>query len=52
MFWFPVPDNLSIHFSSSPACAAAMREWLVLLEGPLELGETLAVFIKPGFELS
>jgi len=29
-----------------------MREWLVLLEGPLELGETLAVFIKPGFELS
>jgi hypothetical protein len=29
-----------------------MREWLVLLESPLELGDALTVFIKLGFELS
>ena len=52
MFWFPVPDNLSVYFSSPSARTSTMWVWLVLLEDPLELGKALAIFIKHCFELS
>ena len=52
LFWFPVSDDLPVHFSSSLACTSAMQVWWLLLEGPLELGEALTIFIKLCFELS
>ena len=51
LFWLPVSDDLSVHFSSSSARASAMRVWLVVFEGPLELGEALAILVKLRFEL-
>ena len=51
LLWLSVSDNLSVHFSSSSARTSATRVWLVLLEGPLELGEALAIFVKLRFEL-
>jgi hypothetical protein len=52
LFWFPVPDNLSMYFSSPSAGTSAMRVWLVLLEGLLELDKVLAIFIELRSELS
>jgi len=52
LFRFHVSDDLPVHFLSSPTCTSAMRVWWVLLEGPLELGEALAIIIKLCFELS
>jgi hypothetical protein len=49
--WLLVPDDLTIHLSSSTAHAFGVRMWLVSLEGPLELSEALAVFVELGFEL-
>ena len=51
LFWFPVPDNLSVYLSSPSARTSAMRVWSVLLEDPLELGKVFAIFIKLCFEL-
>ena len=50
LLWFPVSDDLPVHFSSSPARTSTMRVWLVMLEGPLELGEALVIFIKLCFD--
>jgi hypothetical protein len=50
-FWLPVSDDLSVHFSSSSTRASTMRVRLVLFEGPLELGEALAILVKLRFEL-
>ena len=40
-----VPDNLSVHVSSTTARAPAVRVRLVSLEGPLKLAEALAILV-------
>jgi len=52
LFWFPVPDDLSMYFSSPSADTSAMPVWLVLLEDQLELDKALAIFIELRSELS
>ena len=51
MFWFPVPDDLSMYFSRPSAGTSTRRVWLVLLEDLLEQDKALAIFIELCFEL-
>ena len=51
MFWFLVPNDLSMYFSSPSTSTSARRVWLVLLEDLLEQDKALAIFIELCFEL-
>ena len=51
MLRFPIPNNLSLYFSSPSAGTSARRVWLVLLEDLLKKDKALAIFIELCFEL-
>jgi len=51
LFWFPVPDDLSMYFSSPSAGTSARWVWLVLLEDLLGQDKARAIFIELCFEL-
>ena len=51
MFWFPVPDDLSMYFSSPSTSPFARWVWLNPLEDLLEQDKALAIFIELCFEL-
>ena len=42
---FLIPDDLSVHVSSTTTRAPTVRVLLVSLEGPLKLAEALAILV-------
>jgi len=51
LFWFPIPDDLSMYFLSPSTGTSARWVWLVLLEDLLDQDKALAIFIELRFEL-
>jgi len=45
LFWFLVPDDLSMYLSSSSAGTSARWVQLILLDDQLELDKALVIFI-------
>jgi len=52
LFWLPVPDDLSMHFSSPSTDTSARRVRQVLLKDLLEQDEALTIFVELCLELS